>query len=407
MHWHIARLPTIYQDMFPHHGAAFIIFRLFARTVLCPNCEPEPKLFQAEAAMLLSIVLLMLSEPAQVTQGRTFQSPGVVGDAFLSDPYSMCFAPAGGLFIADRYPSKIHQWDSEGTYLRTFAGKGEGPGELNRPLKITATADLVWTWDIGQRMSAFDHQGRFVRSFQLPGITPRNFAVLHESLFLLAYKKFHSPSELHQVFQLVSGEGVLGEVILDVRNNLILAPVKGQTNTTLKAYGPEADIQRGPDGSYYMGFSQEPVLYRLDHSGRIAARLIYDLPAAKPTAGEREVVENLSFANPRDGGRLNLKDMPNLKFDFSHPKAFFTQFLVKGDKVVFVLTPLGGFEGGGMGFHKGTWSVNDLNTGQRLSVGRFEFAEDTTVLMRNGRILGIIATNDGEYEIRELFFAGL
>jgi WD40 repeat protein len=349
--------------------------------------------------MFFLFFLLCQGDPRLGTQ---FQNPSEHSDEYIGDPYSMHFSASGDLFIVDRYPSKIHQWKSDGSYLRTFGGKGEGPGELNRPLKITTTKDAVWVWDSSQRFSEFDLQGIFKRSFSLPGVEPRNFNCLPDGL-VIAYKKYADSNQMRRYFQLLGLDGKPGKVIKDIRSNHLLAPLEGAFRGHLKAYAPESDIQKDPAGNLWIGFSESPVLYELNAKGEIVGEKRFALTTAKPTSEEREVFENLSFPNPRDGGRIALKDLPGMKWDYSHDKAFYSQFLMLSGKVLFVLTPLGSLNGGGHGFRSGSYTLWDFETGKPIKKGRFHYPEDSMLLLRDGRALTIIA-NDEAYQIREAHF---
>ncbi|MYJ96462.1 MAG: hypothetical protein F4053_13015 [Proteobacteria bacterium] len=55
----------------------------------------------------------------------------------------------GGIwFLLDRYSAEVHRVDGRGVYHGSFAGKGDGPGELRFPQAIAAHADtiVVATW---------------------------------------------------------------------------------------------------------------------------------------------------------------------------------------------------------------------------------------------------------------------
>lgn len=53
-------------------------------------------------------------------------------------PTDVCVAPNGDIYVADGYgQSHIHQYDAEGNYIRTFGGKGSGPGRVTEPHGIS------------------------------------------------------------------------------------------------------------------------------------------------------------------------------------------------------------------------------------------------------------------------------
>ena len=56
------------------------------------------------------------------------------GSAVKYSPTNVAIAPNGDVYVADGYGSSfINQYDANGRYLRTFGGKGSGPGQLDCP----------------------------------------------------------------------------------------------------------------------------------------------------------------------------------------------------------------------------------------------------------------------------------
>ena len=348
---------------------------------------------------MLSLLFILCF--GDLKMGTAFQNPNT-SDHIISDPYSMHFGTKGGLYVVDRYPAKIHQWNADGTYVRCFAGKGQGPGELNRPLKLTTHKDALWVWDSGQRFSQFDLNGVFLKSFALPGVEPRNFHCLDNG-FVIAFKRYTPDNEMRRYFQLLDQRGQAGKVLQDLLSNHMLAPLEGTLKGKLKAYAPEADLQKDRQGNLWFGFSESATLHQLSPMGELLGKKTFSLPKSKPTSAEKELFENLSFPNPRDGGRIALKDIPTMKWDYSHDKAYYTQFLMLENRVVFVLTPLGSMNGGGHGFRSGSFSICAFESGELLETGRFNYPEDSMLLLRDGRALAIVSHEEG-FQIHEVFF---
>lgn len=49
-------------------------------------------------------------------------------------PTNLAIAPNGNIYVADGYGSSfINQYDAKGNFIRTFGGKGKGPGQLDQP----------------------------------------------------------------------------------------------------------------------------------------------------------------------------------------------------------------------------------------------------------------------------------
>jgi len=356
--------------------------------------------------MLLILALALAIDAGDAKIVRTFTIPEE-SEAYLNMPFSFDFDEKGKLFLLDRDNMKVFVWDENGAFLKTFAKQGEGPGELTYPIKIDVRNGEVWVWDLRRRISIYDTEGNFQNAVVLAQVEPRNFAIFDERRALIGYRQPTEDHKLNMVFQWVSRDGTLGQVLESFPNHSVLAPVEqGSNKTTIVAYGPEIDLQRDGRGNLYIGYSQQSKLYRLDREGKIAETIDFQLPTGKPTEAEREIVEKLSLPLPT-GGRFVLSEVPGLEISYDHDKAYWTNFVIKGDKVAFVLTPLGTLRGVGNGFHRAGYVVCDLDGGKVEKRGRYAFPEDSTVLYRNGRILATIADEDTDFVIAELTLEGL
>ena len=110
-----------------------------------------------------------------------------IGDMDGEDPYLFRYAwdatklSDGRIVVADRSTSELRVFDAAGTYLATWGGLGEGPGEFPR----SALGDVepwpgdsivAWYADVAT-ISVFDSEGNFGRSFNRPGAGKRPWEV--------------------------------------------------------------------------------------------------------------------------------------------------------------------------------------------------------------------------------------
>ena len=323
----------------------------------------------------------------------------------LTFPYSMHFAPDGKLFLADFQNHKIYIWKADGGFIKSFGRRGQGPGELHQPTKVTATKEHVYVWDQGMRINVFDHDGGYVKTIGLPGIRPRNFAVLGDGRILAGYNKYASATDVRAIFSLFDAKGEKIEELKSFQNEAFLSGIEVQNTAYIKAYLPELDIQRDSGGKLFFGFSQSNELFSVDDQGQIDQVAILKLPTGKPNDQERETLENMPVPGP--SGFVKLKDVPNLKISYDFDKPYYTHFVIRKDKAVFALTPQGGAEFRGNGYHLGQYYIIAFPDGKVLSRGQYHFPEHSTVLFRDGRILGAVVNDDDEFEIQELLFHGL
>ena len=321
--------------------------------------------------------------------------------SFLRQPYSFDFGAEGRLYVTDRQNNNVVVWNRDGSYLKSFGRRGQGPGELNKPYQIKATETAVYVLDKSKKISVFEPDGSFRRSFGVSGRTIRRFAVLNDNLLLVFWHHYASPTDVRAVFELLDGSGKEVRVLDNHAYELLLAPIKGQNNTTMKAYAGDGDIQAAGDGTFYYGFGYNKRLTHIDSKGEIMGTTDFKLPLETPNAADKQLVESLTFPGSR-GRRMSFSKLPNLKINFDHDKGYYYQFLIRGDRVLFVLTPLGGTLDIGNGYRAGTYLACDRETGELLARGSYDYPEDSYVLFKGGRVLGLILNEDGAYTVSEL-----
>ena len=78
--------------------------------------------------------------------------------------------PHGDVFVLTGEKKIIH-YNDRGEKIGEFAGRGQGPGELEAPLKIGYDAGKLWVFDFQrQDVNFYDTQGRFLSRIKYGGI---------------------------------------------------------------------------------------------------------------------------------------------------------------------------------------------------------------------------------------------
>jgi len=274
---------------------------------------------------------------------------------------------------------------------------------LQYPTCIAVTQDQVWVTDGSRRLHVFGLDGKFIRSVQNLFIA-RVLLAVDSKTALVGARTLNPRENLNKMaftlIDTVSGENT---TLKSWRNGTVIDVEDGKFRW--KAFGEDIDAQLAPSGEVYFGFSQDPTIYTLDPQAQPKPVIKLDIPSQPPTDSERDFIHDMSFPGNK-GQRFSIGENTGMIWDFSQPKAIYTHFLIKGDKVLLVLTPLGSIQGIGGAYSKGSYFIVDRNTGKPITRGSFEFPEDSLIFFEDQRILGFLLTEDGQFDIRELSLAG-
>lgn len=105
-------------------------------------------------------------------------------------PTNIAVAPNGDFYVADGYgKSLIHQYNSDAEYIRSWGGKGSGPGEMNCPHGIfvdtrRAKPELVVADRANVRLQCFDLDGNHLRFVTNDLLHPCHFDQRGEDLLI-------------------------------------------------------------------------------------------------------------------------------------------------------------------------------------------------------------------------------
>jgi DNA-binding beta-propeller fold protein YncE len=105
-------------------------------------------------------------------------------------PTDVAVAPGGDIYVADGYgQSWVHQYKADGTYIRSWGGKGEEPGQLSCPHGISVDTrgpePLVYVADRANvRIQIFTLDGELVRMVNNDLLHPCSFFQYQDELYI-------------------------------------------------------------------------------------------------------------------------------------------------------------------------------------------------------------------------------
>jgi len=107
---------------------------------------------------MLFFMFSLLLEPG--LPAKTFIQTGEIGMVNL---HQTALAGDGSVYVLSLINYKIKKFDARGQLVKTFGGKGQGPGEFNYPTRLFIENDRIYVWDIEEsRFSEFHQDGTFM-----------------------------------------------------------------------------------------------------------------------------------------------------------------------------------------------------------------------------------------------------
>jgi DNA-binding beta-propeller fold protein YncE len=164
----------------------------------------------------------------------------------LDEPNDVAFAANGAFFVVQGHGKgdpRVLKFDKTGKFLRTWGGKGTGPGQFDIAHSVLVDGrGLVYVADRqNRRVQIFDAEGTFVREWKYAGL-PCGLTL--------------GPGE-----QLYLTSGFAGQVLkLDANGRAVAA--FGQPGKALGEFGEAHYMTFGPDGEIYVADTVKPALHK-------------------------------------------------------------------------------------------------------------------------------------------------
>ena len=107
----------------------------------------------------------------------------------FNEPNDVAFGPKGEIYVSQGHgkgESRVHKFDADGNFIRTWGGEGTAPGQFNQAHSIVADAKgTIYVADrSNQRIQVFDADGGYLRESKHPG-TPCGLCVCRDQKHLM------------------------------------------------------------------------------------------------------------------------------------------------------------------------------------------------------------------------------
>lgn len=224
---------------------------------------------------------------------------------------------AGSIYVLDVGAQEIRVFDSEGRFLRSQGGPGEGPGEFAQATGLVwGPAGELWVADYGLYVyTVFSQDGRFLHSipravqgfiYPWPGWFDSGGFLVDWTYDRERVAAEDFPAREIRNLVRVSGDGEPLDTPL-VLSHVVPLVAGGERWIPFR---PATGMRPGPPGSLLWYLTDEYSIAQMTVSGDTTLVFSLDSSPAPVTAGERDSVLAISDA---DGRRYSPPDIPRAK----------------------------------------------------------------------------------------------
>jgi DNA-binding beta-propeller fold protein YncE len=182
------------------------------------------------------------------TKGEAGEWNEAAGSRKLNQPNDIAFARNGDLFIVQghtpgpRGDARVLKFDKSGKFIKSWGGKGTGPGQFEVAHGIAIDAKgLLWVTDReNQRIQIFDGDGKFVRELKYAGL-PCSLDIGRQYIYMV--------------------NGFAGQILQLDLNGKVLAAT-GKAGTGPGEFGEAHVIAVSPKGELYVADSINSALLK-------------------------------------------------------------------------------------------------------------------------------------------------
>ncbi len=127
--------------------------------------------------LFFTACLLTCSVQAQRGPQDTWYETGNVALPANCDPYDLIVTPEGTLLLSDYGNDKIHEFEANGTLIRSFGSLGSGNGQFNNPTELAiGSSNRIYVTDRNNhRIQILERNGTFNKAFGTNGNSDGNF----------------------------------------------------------------------------------------------------------------------------------------------------------------------------------------------------------------------------------------
>ena len=189
-------------------------------------------------------------------QGQVLLVLGVKGQAgdwneaansrLLNEPTDLAIGPTGDIFVVQghgRADPRVLRFDKRGTFMKSWGGKGTGPGQFDIAHSIVVDSKgLVYVADRqNRRVQIFDGDGKFIKEWKYAGLPCGLYISRDQQMYMVS--------------------GFAGQILKLDTNGKALAAT-GQPGKALGQFGEAHYLTLGPKGEIYVADTVNASLHK-------------------------------------------------------------------------------------------------------------------------------------------------
>jgi len=230
----------------------------------------------------------------------------------------------GMFYVADRLGARVLAFGTDGQYLRSYGGRGEGPGEFLQ-VKIQAVqGDTLCLFDpLLKRATYYRTDGTLLDIISHPSIRARLSGLWRDSASHIYqhYYNYRNEEEFQLYGRGIRVLGALGDTLADIRTPLVRTAFRIQSGSVSGGvslpYSGEPVVIAVPSGRILRTTGEEPLIEFFNLHGDLIRRISIELPEEIVNAEERRRIrekvradaENASEGREGEFERAMLDDL--------------------------------------------------------------------------------------------------
>lgn len=347
---------------------------------------------------LLSVLPAFLDSAPTGTTAFRMQSGSL---SWVTD---LDYHPDHGLVVLDGLEHRLHLWDTNGKYLKSFGKQGEGPGEFQRPARVFSTDTTLYLLTYQRRIYQYDRNGVHQKTLNVHSapFDIQSMGVTKDGVIILSGRHYDfKTNRSKMMFGRLNKDGTYRDTIKEFADiGILKVNSPNGFDADIIAYAPQTGIQADPDGTLYIGYGSTPEITRLDANGAPGETFQFPLRTAPPSDEERKRFEELSFYVGA-GRYAKLSDFKSISVKWKHNKGYFTDFALRSpDQVVFNLTPMGQIPLALATGHHWGWLTRTGTNAKTANKKSYTYTEDNILFLKRGRTFMTHQFTDENLEVR-------